>query len=108
MDPHINICYKYIERREFLNMSYHFLDFNLGGGFLGIKNNALMGCMSHKAENKTGKNQHSVKNLIGCLIIFIIFFQSNFSQRNSESVACQSSQHILTWFSFCHFYCCYS
>ena len=67
-------------------MSYHFLDFNLGGGFLGIKNNALIGCMSHKAENKTGKDQYSAKNLVECLIIFITFSHGNFSQRNSESM----------------------
>lgn len=32
-----------------------FLDFNLGGSLLGIKNRALMGCMSHNATGKTIK-----------------------------------------------------
>lgn len=28
---------------------YHFLDLSFGGGFLGIRNRALIGCMSHRA-----------------------------------------------------------
>jgi len=31
-------------------ITYHFFDFNLGGGFLGIKNSALIGCMSQRAD----------------------------------------------------------
>jgi hypothetical protein len=31
---------------------YHFDDFNLGGGFLGIKNKALIGCISQSARKK--------------------------------------------------------
>ena len=30
-------------------MSHHFLDFNLGGGFLGMRKRARIGCMSHSA-----------------------------------------------------------
>lgn len=29
--------------------AYHFFDLSLGGGFRGIKNSALIGCMSHRA-----------------------------------------------------------
>lgn len=32
--------------------AYHFFDLSLGGGLRGIKNRALIGCMSHKATNK--------------------------------------------------------
>lgn len=32
--------------------AYHFFDLSLGGGFRGIKNSALIGCMSHRATNK--------------------------------------------------------
>lgn len=35
--------------------TYHFLDFNRGGGFLGIRKSALMGCMSQSAEGKKTK-----------------------------------------------------
>ena len=50
-------------RELLIYISYHFFDFNLGGGFLGIKNNALIGCMSHKAENKIAKDQYSETKL---------------------------------------------
>lgn len=33
-------------------ITYHFLDFNRGGGFLGIRKSALMGCMSQSAGGK--------------------------------------------------------
>lgn len=31
--------------------THHFFDLSLGGGFRGIKNRALIGCMSHSAKN---------------------------------------------------------
>lgn len=34
------------------SQAYHFFDLSLGGGFRGIKNRALMGCMSHRATNE--------------------------------------------------------
>lgn len=33
---------------KFLNFEFHRLDFNLGGGFLGMRKRALMGCMSQR------------------------------------------------------------
>lgn len=33
-----------------LAMTHHFFDFNLGAGFRGIRNKALMGCISHSAK----------------------------------------------------------
>jgi hypothetical protein len=33
---------------KFLNFEFHRFDFSLGGGFLGMRKSALMGCMSHK------------------------------------------------------------
>ncbi len=35
-----------------LPVSHHFLVLSLGGGFRGMRNSALMGCMSHKAVEK--------------------------------------------------------
>lgn len=37
----------------FYTSLYHFLDFNFGGGFLGMRKSALMGCMSHRAAKET-------------------------------------------------------
>lgn len=34
------------------SQAYHFFDLSLGGGFRGIRNRALIGCMSHRATNK--------------------------------------------------------
>lgn len=52
---------------------YHFLDFSLGGGFLGIRKRALIGCMSHKAAR--GKSTHTHKllkcTLQGCSQTFV-------------------------------------
>ena len=39
--------------RMFNNNTYHLEDFNLGGGFLGIKNKARIGCISQSAVKKT-------------------------------------------------------
>lgn len=39
--------------RVFYPSLYHFLDFNFGGGFLGMRKSALMGCMSHRAAKET-------------------------------------------------------
>lgn len=36
------------------SQAYHFFDLSLGGGFRGIKNRALIGCMSHSARTKRG------------------------------------------------------
>ena len=33
---------------KFLNLELHLFDFRRGGGFLGIRNSARIGCMSHK------------------------------------------------------------
>lgn len=32
--------------------AYHFFDFSLGGGFLGMRNSALIGCMSQRAGER--------------------------------------------------------
>jgi len=32
--------------------THHFLDLSLGAGFLGIRNRALIGCMSQRAADK--------------------------------------------------------
>lgn len=45
--------------------SYHFLDLSLGGGFRGIRNSALMGCMSHRATRKDGRARSSQRLLGG-------------------------------------------
>lgn len=34
------------------SQAYHFFDLSLGGGLRGIKNSALIGCMSHRATPK--------------------------------------------------------
>lgn len=34
--------------------THHFLDLSLGGEFLGMRNSALMGCMSHSAAREGG------------------------------------------------------
>lgn len=39
--------------RYFYTSLYHFLDFSFGGGFLGMRKSALMGCMSHRAAKET-------------------------------------------------------
>lgn len=42
------------QKTRFFHISlYHFLDFNFGGGFLGMRKSALMGCMSHRAAKET-------------------------------------------------------
>lgn len=33
-------------------IAYHFFDFSLGGGFLGMRNSALIGCMSQRAGER--------------------------------------------------------
>lgn len=38
---------------SFYTSLYHFLDFNFGGGFRGMRKSALMGCMSHRAAKET-------------------------------------------------------
>lgn len=42
--------------------SYHFFDLSLGGGFRGIRNSALMGCMSHRAAQTGGTERQPVKH----------------------------------------------
>lgn len=44
------ICKKDLElKRAGWLITHHFLDLSFGGGFLGIRKRALIGCMSHKA-----------------------------------------------------------
>lgn len=38
------------------NLAHHFLDLSRGGGFLGMRKRALIGCMSQSARGKTNKN----------------------------------------------------
>ena len=47
--------YNYINNKVILfTCLYHFLGvFKRGGGFRGIRNRALIGCILHKAVNKT-------------------------------------------------------
>lgn len=42
--------------------THHFFDLSLGAGFLGMRNSALMGCMSHRAEEEemTGEEEEMV------------------------------------------------
>lgn len=37
------------KRIKIKNLAHHFLDLSRGGGFLGMRNRALIGCMSHSA-----------------------------------------------------------
>lgn len=41
------------QKYRFYTSLYHFLDFNFGGGFRGMRKSALMGCMSHRAAKET-------------------------------------------------------
>lgn len=41
-----NRCYK----TGFRCLTHHFLDLSRGGGFLGMRKSALIGCMSQRAE----------------------------------------------------------
>ena len=41
------------QKYSFYTSLYHFLDFNFGGGFRGMRKSALMGCMSHRAAKET-------------------------------------------------------
>lgn len=36
-------------------MTHHFFDLSLGAGFLGMRKSALIGCMSHRAEEAKGR-----------------------------------------------------
>lgn len=51
--------------------SYHFLERKRGGGFLGIKKSALIGCMSHRAGT-----QSNIK-LRTPITVLVSHFQNN-------------------------------
>lgn len=38
--------------------AHHFFDFNLGAGFRGMRNKALMGCISQRAEKPKRERTH--------------------------------------------------
>lgn len=38
--------------------AYHFFDFSRGGGFLGMRNSALIGCMSQRAGERRRADQY--------------------------------------------------
>ena len=44
-------------------VSYHFLDFSRGGGFRGMRNRALMGCMSQRAGERRGRVSYALSSL---------------------------------------------
>lgn len=56
-DRNAHTCMK---NTSFVHGTHHFLDLSLGGGFLGMRKSARIGCMSQSAEKR---NVQRNKNL---------------------------------------------
>lgn len=76
--------------------THHFLDLSLGGGFLGMRKSARIGCMSHSATGQKKKQGTFTRNIHSLIKIWRLCSHVDFNSISSPVTVFKRSSSCLT------------